>query len=69
MHEHAFKLLLMLRVRKGESVTARVDQFDLYNAIWRFTTRDTKTKAEIIIPLPKQAVELLPDIIRLSDGV
>ena len=69
LHEHAFKLLLMLRVRKGELVTARVDQFDLDNATWRFTTSDTKTKAEIIIPLPKQAVELLPDIIRLSDGV
>ncbi len=69
LNEYAFKLLLMLCVRKGELVTARVDQFDLDNATWRLTTSDTKTKAEIIIPLPKQAVELLRDIIRLSDGV
>lgn len=68
LNEYAFKLLLMLCVRKGELVTARVDQFDLDKATWRLTTSDTKTKAEIIIPLPKQAVELLRDIIRLSDG-
>ncbi|AEG02716.1 tyrosine-type recombinase/integrase [Methylomonas methanica] len=69
LNEYAFKLLLMLCVRKGELVTARVDQFDLDKATWQLTTSDTKTKAEIIIPLPKQAVELLRDIIRLSDGV
>ncbi|MGZ8943017.1 MAG: tyrosine-type recombinase/integrase [Methylobacter sp.] len=69
LNEMAIKLLLMLAVRKGELVTARVESFDLTNATWRLTTSDTKTKAEIIIPLPKQAVELLRDIIRLSDGV
>lgn len=68
LNEYAVKLLLMLCVRKGELVTARVDQFDLDNATWLLTTSDTKTKAEILIPLPKQAVELLKDIIRLSDG-
>lgn len=68
LNEYAFKLLLMLCVRKGELITARVDQFDLDNATWRLTTSDTKTKAEITIPLPTQAVELLRDIIRLSDG-
>jgi integrase len=68
MNEMTMKLLLMLAVRKGELITARVDQFDLDNATWRLTTSDTKTKAEITIPLPKQAVELLRDIIRLSDG-
>lgn len=68
LNEYAFKLLLMLCVRKSELITARVEQFDLDSATWRLTTSDTKTKAEIIIPLPKQAVELLRDIIRLSDG-
>lgn len=68
MNEMTIKLLLMLAVRKGELITARVASFDLDNATWRLTTSDTKTKAEIIIPLPKQAVELLRDIIRLSDG-
>ncbi|MGZ5050463.1 MAG: tyrosine-type recombinase/integrase [Methylobacter sp.] len=68
MNEMTIKLLLMLAVRKGELISARVSSFDLDNATWRLTTSDTKTKAEIIIPLPKQAVELLRDIIRLSDG-
>lgn len=69
MNEMTMKLLLMLAVRKGELITARVDQFDLDKATWRLTSSDTKTKTEIIIPLPTQAVELLRDIIRLSDGV
>jgi len=35
LNEYAFKLLLMLCVRKGELVTAKVEQFDLDNATWR----------------------------------
>ncbi len=69
MNEYAVKLLLMLAVRKGELVTARVDQFDMQTGTWKLTTADTKTKAEIIIPLPKQAIEIIKDVIRLSDGV
>ncbi|MEI6267963.1 MAG: tyrosine-type recombinase/integrase [Methylococcaceae bacterium] len=61
-------LLLMLGVRKGELVTAKIAAFDLEAATWKLTTADTKTSAEIIIPLPKQAVEALRDLIRLSDG-
>ena len=61
-------LLLMLGVRKGELVTAKISAFDLEAATWKLTTADTKTSAEIIIPLPKQAVEVLRDLIRLSDG-
>ena len=61
-------LLLMLGVRKGELVTAKISAFDLEAATWKLTTADTKTSAEIIIPLPKQAVEALRDLIRLSDG-
>ncbi|MGZ8158854.1 MAG: tyrosine-type recombinase/integrase [Methylobacter sp.] len=61
-------LLLMLGVRKGELVTARISAFDLEANTWKLTTADTKTSAEIIIPLPKQAVEVLRDLIRLADG-
>jgi integrase len=68
INELTIKLLLMLAVRKGELVTAKISAFDLENATWRLTTADTKTKAEIIIPLPKQAVECLRDLIRLADG-
>jgi integrase len=59
-------LLLMLCVRKGELVTAKISAFDLDAATWKLTTANTKTKAEIIIPLPKQAVEALRDLIRLA---
>lgn len=45
MNEYAIKLLIMLAVRKGELVTARVDQFGLDNATWRLMTVDTKIKA------------------------
>jgi integrase len=68
INELTIKLLLMLAVRKGELVTAKISAFDLDNATWKLTTSDTKTKTEIIIPLPKQAVEALRDLIRLSDG-
>lgn len=62
------KLLLMLAVRKSELITAKISGFDLDNATWKLTTADTKTKAEIIILLPKQAVEALRDLTRLADG-
>ena len=68
INELTIKLLLMLAVRKGELVTAKISAFNLDNATWKLTTSDTKTKAEIIIPLPKQAVEALRDLIRLADG-
>ena len=61
-------LLLMLGVRKGELVTAKISAFDLEAATWKLTAADTKTKAEIIIPLPKLAVSTLSDLIRLSDS-
>jgi integrase len=61
-------LLLMLGVRKCELVTAKISAFDLEAETWKLITADTKTSAEIIIPLPKQAVDALRDLIRLSDG-
>lgn len=66
INELTISLLLMLCVRKGELVTAKISAFDLDKATWKLTTSDTKTKAEIIIPLPKQAVEALRDLIRLA---
>jgi integrase len=57
INELTIKLLLMLAVRKGELVTAKVSAFDLEAGTWKLTTADTKTKSEIIIPLPRQAVE------------
>lgn len=66
INELTISLLLMLCVRKGELVTAKISSFDLDKATWKLTTSDTKTQAEIIIPLPKQAVDALRDLIRLA---
>lgn len=69
-HENSItvKLLLMLAVRKGELFAARTDEFDLDAAIWHLPGERTKTSVPIDIPLPRQAVELLRDLIRLADG-
>jgi integrase len=64
----AVKLLLLLAVRKGELIAARVNEFDLDAKIWRLPSERTKTGAAIEIPLPLQAVDLLSDLIRMADG-
>ena len=62
------KLLLLLAVRKGELFGARVDEFDLNNAIWHLPAERTKTSAAIDIPLPPQAVDCLRGLMRLGNG-
>lgn len=62
------KLLLMLAVRKGELIAARINEFNLDEKVWRLPAERTKTREGIEIPLPHQAVELLSDLIRLADG-
>lgn len=62
------KLLLMLAVRKGELIAARVEEFDLDAGEWHLPAERTKTGAAIDIPLPRQAVVLVRDLVRLGDG-
>jgi integrase len=62
------KLLLLLAVRKNELVGARVDEFDLKNAVWHLPAERTKTSAAIDIPLAAQAVDALTELIRLGGG-
>jgi integrase len=62
------KLLLLLAVRKGELIGARVSEFDLEAALWRLPPERTKTGAGITIPLPPQAVDALRDLHRLSES-
>lgn len=62
------KVLLMLAVRKGELIQARVSEFDLDAAIWYLPAERTKTDAAIDIPLPRQAVECLRELVRLGCG-
>ncbi|MEO5343312.1 MAG: tyrosine-type recombinase/integrase [Gammaproteobacteria bacterium SHHR-1] len=60
------KLLLMLAVRKQELIAARIEEFDLDNAVWHLPAERTKTEAAVDIPLPRQAVELLRELVRLA---
>ena len=60
----ALKLMPMLFVRAGEMRYAKWEEFDLENNTWTFTPRKTKRKTGIslIVPLPKQAVEILTEL-------
>lgn len=62
------KLLLLLAVRKGELVGARLDEFDLDRGIWHLPSERTKTGMAIDIPLSAQAVECLRELHRLACG-
>ncbi len=62
------KLLLQLAVRKSELIGARKNEFDLDAALWRLPAERTKTDVDITIPLPRQAVEALRDLHRLSES-
>jgi integrase len=56
----ALKLAPMLFVRPGELRAARWADIDLGKAEWKFTA--SKTKAQLVVPLAKQAVAILRDL-------
>ncbi|RYF30968.1 MAG: DUF4102 domain-containing protein [Comamonadaceae bacterium] len=56
----ALKLAPLTFVRPGELRTAKWADFDLENAEWRFVT--SKTATPHIVPLSKQAVEILEEL-------
>ena len=56
-NELAFRLLLLLGVRKGELVGAAWEEFDLEAGLWRLPGARTKTGEAVTIPLPALAVE------------
>lgn len=62
------KLLLMLAVRKGELIAARTEEFDLDGACWYLPGERTKTGAAIDIPLSRQSVASLRELVRLGNG-
>lgn len=62
------KLLLMLAVRKGELIAAPVAEFDLDGAVWHLPAERTKTGAAIDIPLPRQAVAILRQLVQMGGG-
>jgi integrase len=56
----ALKLSAMFFVRPGELRHARWEDIDLSKAEWRYVT--SKTKTPHIVPLAKQAIEVLKDV-------
>ena len=61
-NELAFRLLLLLGVRKAELLKAAWTEFDLDNALWHLPEGRTKTSEAITIPLAPLAVELLREL-------
>ena len=55
----AFRLMWLTLARPNEVVEARWSEFDLDAAIWRIPAARMKKRKEHVIPLPRQAVELL----------
>jgi len=62
------KLLLMLAVRKSELIAARKSEFDLTAGLWHLPAERNKTESVLTIPLPKQAIEALTELHRLSES-
>lgn len=60
----ALRLSPLLFVRPGELRTAEWSQFDLEKAQWRYMV--SKTKTEHLVPLARQAVEILRDLHALT---
>jgi len=58
----ACALLLVLSVRKTELTEARWSEFDLKNHRWQLSGERSKSGAEIVIPLPLQAVSWLKEL-------
>ena len=61
-NELAFKLLLLLGVRKAELLTAPWSEFDLDAGIWRLPENRTKTTQAVDIPLPPLAIKLFQEL-------
>lgn len=63
----AFKLLILTFVRSGELRFARWDEFDLKKAEWRIPAERMKMKEQHIVPLSKQAIQVIQEI-KLHSG-
>ena len=61
-NELAFRLLLLLGVRKGELLAATWDEFDLEAGVWRLPAVRSKNSEGVTIPLPPLAVTWLDEL-------
>ncbi|AZC76273.1 integrase, putative [Pseudomonas chlororaphis subsp. piscium] len=55
----ALRLLVILPVRPNEMASMRWEQIDLSTAQWFFTVKKGKKPREHVVPLPKQALDIL----------
>jgi len=55
----ALQLMALTFVRTGELIGARWQEFDLQHATWRIPAERTKARREHLVPLSRQAVEVL----------
>jgi len=62
----AVKLLVLTFVRSGELRGARWEEFDLGEAIWRIPASRMKMSEEHIVPLSRQAIELIEELKSIS---
>jgi integrase len=62
----ALKLALLFFVRPGELRKARWEQFDFERAQWRIPARCMKARVQHLVPLSRQALELLRNLHSLT---
>jgi integrase len=55
----ALWFILLTLTRKGEARRARWDEFDLDKAEWALPEAHSKTDTPLVVPLPRQVLELL----------
>ena len=58
----AIKLLLLTFVRSGELRGARWDEFDFTDKVWRIPTNRMKMRNEHLVPLSRQALNILQQL-------
>ena len=62
------RLLVMTGARRGETLVARWDEFNLEAGVWLKPSHHTKQKRSHLLPLSPAAVELLKDMRNAADG-
>lgn len=64
----ALRLLALTFVRTGELIGALWEEFDLESAVWIIPAIRMKMKTEHVVPLSRQAVEILRDVRAIGGG-
>jgi integrase len=65
---HALRLLALTFVRTGELIAAEWDEFDLDAAVWIIPAARMKMKTEHLVPLSRQAIDILREVHAIGGG-